>query len=142
MADAHRRQNHNIYGRETSGISVVIRVIFLEDQSQPDKRHYVWAYQVRIENVGSVTMQLMRRTWIITNAAGHVQQIEGAGVVGEQPVLDPGDSFEYTSGTPLDTPSGFMTGVFHMIATDSGEEFDIPTPAFSLDSPYANLILH
>lgn len=135
-------QPNDVYSRETAGIRVTIRSIYLEDQSEPDERHFVWAYQVKIENAGQVTMQLLRRTWTITDAHGQMQHIHGPGVVGEQPVLDPGDVFEYTSGTPLETPTGFMSGIFHMIAVDSGEPFDIATPLFSLDSPHDDHRLH
>jgi ApaG protein len=81
-------------------------------------------------------VQLLRRTWVITDGLGRTQQVHGAGVVGEQPVLEPGESFEYTSGTPLPTPSGFMRGLYHMVATSTGESFDVAIPPFSLDSPY------
>jgi ApaG protein len=84
----------------------------------------------------------MRRTWRITDSRGRTQTVEGEGVVGQQPLLEPGEAFEYTSGTPLDTPSGFMAGVYHMVATESGEAFDIEIPAFSLDSPYLDGRLH
>lgn len=142
MSTRQVHQPGDLYVNETSGIRVSIRAIFLEDQSRPDERHFVWAYQVRIENVGQITAQLVRRTWTITDARGHVQHVHGPGVVGEQPVFDPGDIFEYTSGTPLETPSGFMVGVFHMIAVDSSEPFDVPTPTFSLDSPHEDHRLH
>ncbi|CAG4908700.1 unnamed protein product [Acidocella sp. C78] len=142
MTTRRVHQTGDLFVNEDARIKVSIRAIFLEDQSRPDDRHFVWAYQVRIENVGQVTAQLLRRTWTITDATGHVQHVHGPGVVGEQPVLDPGDTFEYTSGTPLETPSGFMSGIFHMVAVDSGEEFDVPTPGFSLDSPHADHRLH
>ena len=89
---------------------MTVRTFFLEDQSEPDEGKWVWAYQVRIENQGRETVQLLRRTWHITDAHGRMQVVQGDGVVGEQPVLEPGEAFEYTSGTPLDTPSGFMVG--------------------------------
>lgn len=142
MAQGRFQQPNDVYCRETAGMRVTIRSIFLEDESRPEERHFVWAYQVRIENAGKVTMQLLRRSWTITDANGHIQQVHGPGVVGEQPVLDPGDVFEYTSGTPLDTPSGFMSGIFHMIAVDSGEPCDVATPSFSLDSPHADHRVH
>ncbi|HQT60288.1 MAG TPA: Co2+/Mg2+ efflux protein ApaG [Acidiphilium sp.] len=142
MTTRRVHQTGDMFVNEDARIRVSIRAIFLEDQSRPDERHFVWAYQVRIENVGQVTAQLLRRTWTITDATGHVQHVHGPGVVGEQPMLDPGDTFEYTSGTPLETPSGFMSGIFHMVAVDSGEEFDVPTPGFSLDSPHADHRLH
>jgi ApaG protein len=87
-------------------------------------------------------VQLLRRTWQITDARGRTQHVHGAGVVGEQPLLEPGESFEYTSGTPLDTPSGFMVGAYHMVLPSSGEKFDVPIPAFSLDSPHENGRVH
>ena len=108
---------------------------YLDDQSEPDEGHYVWAYHVEIVNNGNEQVQLLTRYWRITDALGRVQEVRGPGVVGEQPVLDPGDAFEYTSGTPLPTASGIMVGIYQMeLAT--GEQFDVEIPAFSLDSPY------
>ena len=130
------------YTETTRGIRVTVRSFYLEDQSQPEEGRFVWAYRVTIENRSQQTVQLLRRSWRITNAAGRVQRVHGDGVVGEQPVLDPGESFEYTSGTPLDTPTGFMGGQYHMIATTTGENFDIEIPTFSLDSPHQDLRLH
>ena len=97
---------------------------------------------MRIENGGREPVQLLRRTWEITDALGRTQHVHGAGVVGEQPMLEPGESFEYTSGTPLETPSGFMVGTYHMIVPASGERFDVAIPAFSLDSPHQSSRLH
>jgi ApaG protein len=130
------------YSRTTRGIQVSVRSFYLADQSQPDEAKYVWAYQIRIENRGTATVQLLRRTWLITDARGRVQRVHGEGVVGQLPVLDPGEAFEYTSGTPLDTPSGFMSGTYHMIETASGEPFDVTIPSFSLDSPHQRGLLH
>ncbi len=130
------------YAKTTRGVRVTVRSFYLEDQSDPDEGHYVWAYRVKIENKGRETVQLLRRTWRITDARGRTQHVHGAGVIGEQPLLEPGESFEYTSGTPLDTPSGFMTGAYHMIATSSGETFDVQIPAFSLDSPHQGGQVH
>ena len=130
------------YTTTTRGIRVSVRSFFLEDQSQPDDRQYLWAYRIRIENHGSETIRLLRRSWHITDAAGHVDHVQGEGVVGEQPQLSPGEAFEYTSGTPLATPSGFMSGAYHMVATASGERFDVAIPAFSLDSPHQPGIVH
>ena len=124
-----------MYSAETRGITVIVTPFFLEDQSSPDESHYVWAYQVVIENNSPQTLQLRSRYWKITDAAGNVQEVRGAGVVGEQPTLQPGERFEYTSGTPLGTPSGIMVGSYQM-QTPAGEAFDIEIPAFSLDSPY------
>ena len=124
------------YAKTTRGVRVSVRSFYLEDQSEPGEGRFVWAYRVKIENRGRVTVQLVRRTWHITDGLGHTQHVHGIGVVGEQPTLEPGESFEYTSGTPLETPSGFMTGVFHMVIPASGENFDVQVPTFSLDSPH------
>ncbi len=126
----------------TAGIRVAVRVFYLEDRSNPDAGEFVWAYRVTISNESKVGVQLLKRTWTITDAHGRVQHVHGQGVVGEQPVLEPGESFEYTSGTPLPTASGFMTGQYHMIRTASGEPFDVAIPTFSLDSPHQNTRLH
>jgi len=120
----------------TRQIRVSVRAFYLDDQSEPDRGHYVWAYRVTIVNEGATTVQLLRRTWLITDGMGRTQRVHGEGVVGEQPVLEAGEEFEYTSGTPLATPSGFMSGRYHMQDSGSGEAFDIDIPAFSLDSPY------
>lgn len=130
------------YIKTTRGIRVSVRSFYLEDQSQPEEGRYVWAYRVKIENNGRQPVQLMRRTWQITDANGRTQHVHGAGVVGEQPLLEPGESFEYTSGTPLDTASGFMMGAYHMVVPSSGENFDVAIPAFSLDSPHQNSRVH
>jgi len=130
------------YSKTTRGIRVSVRSFYLEDQSEPDESHYFWAYKVKIENHGREAVQLLRRTWHITDAHGRTQHVHGAGVVGEQPLLEPGEAFEYTSGTPLDTPSGFMSGAYHLVAPASGENFDVAIPAFSLDSPYQDGRVH
>lgn len=124
-----------MYISTSNDITVTVTPIFLEDQSDPDEDHFVWAYQVRIENNGAETVQLRARYWCITDANGLVQEVRGSGVVGEQPVLEPGESFEYTSGTQLATPSGIMVGSYQM-QTDHGDRFDVEIPAFSLDSPH------
>ena len=130
------------YSATTRDIRISVRSFFLADQSRPEEGKFMWAYRIRIENRGREPVQLLRRTWHITDAHGRMQTVKGAGVLGQQPVLEPGESFEYTSGTPLETPSGFMTGVYHMVATDSGEAFDVAIPAFSLDSPHQDSRLH
>jgi ApaG protein len=130
------------YSRTTRDVLVSVRSFFLADQSQPEENHFVWAYRVKIENQGPEPIQLLRRTWQITDARGRTQHVHGAGVVGEQPLLEPGESFEYTSGTPLDTPSGFMVGAYHMVIPSSGESFDVAIPAFSLDSPHQSGRVH
>lgn len=124
-----------MYSAVTRSIKITVKPVYLEDQSSPGDNHYVWAYQVRIENQGADTVQLRSRYWHITDSLGRVQEVRGAGVVGEQPVLKPGQTFEYTSGTPLPTPSGIMAGTYQM-ETPTGERFDVAIPAFSLDSPH------
>jgi ApaG protein len=124
-----------MYSAITREIRVQVEPIYLDDQSEPDDAQYVWAYRVQIENEGTETVQLLTRYWHITDGMGRVQEVRGAGVVGEQPVLNPGESYEYTSGTPLPTPSGIMKGSYQM-RTPAGEKFDIEVPAFSLDCPH------
>jgi len=128
------------YSETTRDICVSVVPQYLPDQSSPDDRRYVWAYTVRIENRGAETVQLINRYWRITDALGTSHEVRGEGVVGEQPVLQPGEAFEYTSGTPLATPSGMMMGAYEM-ETQAGDFFDVAVPAFSLDSPHerANL---
>lgn len=124
-----------MYSTTTRDIHVSVEPVYLDDQSSPEEGRYVWAYHVRIENGGNETVQLMTRHWLITDSMGRLQEVRGAGVIGEQPVLKPGESFEYTSGTPLPTPSGIMSGTYGMRSLD-GASFDAVIPAFSLDSPY------
>ena len=130
-----------MYSRTTRSIEVTVKPMYLEDQSEPESEHYVWAYWVRIENHSAETVQLHHRHWKITDAFGRNQEVEGEGVVGEQPVLRPGEAFEYTSGTPLNTPSGIMVGTYEL-ETENGERFEVIIPAFSLDSPYQNRQIH
>lgn len=130
-----------MYEETTDGVRVTVRPIYLEDQSSPADDHYVWAYQVTIENRGARTVQLLNRHWKITDAHGRLQEVRGPGVVGEQPVLKPGERFEYTSGTPLSTPSGIMVGAYEMVRED-GARLDVRIPAFSLDSPHQAVKLH
>jgi ApaG protein len=124
-----------MYEKTTRSIRIIVKPAYLEDQSAPEDNHFVWAYQIRIENRGGETVQLRSRHWRITDAFGRTQEVRGAGVVGEQPVLRPGEAFEYTSGTPLPTSSGIMGGSYAM-ETARGELFDVVVPTFSLDSPY------
>ena len=125
-----------MYTATTRAIRVTVRPQYLPDQSDPAKSQYVWAYQVRIENKGDFTVQLRSRHWKITDGLGRLQEVKGPGVVGKTPMLRPGEVFEYTSGTPLSTPSGIMGGTYQMVS-ESGENFDIEIPAFSLDTPTA-----
>ncbi len=123
------------YVATTRNIRVTVRPTYLEDQSAPKDGHFVWAYQVKIENLGQETVTLRSRHWRITDARGELREVRGPGVIGEQPTLEPGDSYEYTSGTPLPTPSGIMAGSYQM-ENERGESFDVEIPAFSLDSPH------
>ena len=132
---------YNMYVKTTHSITVKVKPFYLDEQSTPDEDHYMWAYQVRIENQGAETVQLLNRHWKITDAQGRVQEVRGAGVVGEQPILQPGEAFEYTSGTPLPTPSGIMVGTYER-TTASGQKFKVDIPAFSLDSPHESARIH
>lgn len=119
----------------TRNIAVSVETSFLESDSDPDEQYFVWAYRITIENQGRETVQLLTRHWQITDAQGRSQEVRGDGVIGEQPVLAPGQSFTYSSGTPLHTASGFMRGSYQM-KSQNGDDFDVEVPAFSLDSPY------
>jgi ApaG protein len=130
-----------MYAATTRSIRVTVNPVYLEEQSAPENDHYVWAYQVEIQNQGEDVVQLLTRHWKITDSMGRVQEVRGAGVVGEQPVLNPGESFQYTSGTPLGAPSGIMVGTYEMESA-SGRRFDVAVPAFSLDSPHEAVRLH
>jgi ApaG protein len=123
-----------MYRSLTRNIEVVVTPRFVADRSSPENNYFFWAYTISITNKGTETVQLKTRHWRITDAHGRRQEVRGAGVVGEEPVLEPGASFEYTSGVPLPTPSGFMAGSYGMV-TDAGDHFDIDIPTFSLDSP-------
>ena len=122
-----------MYRTVTRNIEVVVTPRFVADRSSPENNYFFWAYTISITNKGDDTVQLKTRHWRITDAHGRQQEVRGAGVVGEEPVLKAGEVFEYTSGVPLQTPSGFMTGTYGMVSV-SGEHFDVDIPAFSLDS--------
>ena len=113
----------------------------MPERSSVDRRQYFWSYTIVITNSGTETVQLRTRHWIITDATGHRQDVRGEGVVGEQPTLAPGEKFEYTSGVPLSTASGFMTGRYQMVS-ESGEQFEIDVPTFSLDAPSEKRVLN
>lgn len=123
------------YEKSTHGVAIAVEPVFLESHSLPSMDHYVWAYRVRIANGRRAAVQLKARYWRITDSRGSVQEVYGEGVVGEQPVIQPGDVYEYTSGAPLATPSGVMLGRYEM-ETPEGESLDVDVPAFSLDSPH------
>ena len=126
----------------TRNIHITVHSFYLDDQSKPEQSEYVWAYRITIENRGRESVQLMRRSWLIIDAQGRTIKVSGEGVIGEKPVLEAGEAFEYTSGTPLHTPSGFMSGRYHMMVTTTGEPFDVEIPIFSLDSPHQDSRLH
>lgn len=130
-----------MYQAITRDISVTVEPQYLADRSEPAKRQYFWAYTIEITNQGTTAVQLKRRHWIITDGRGQRHEVKGPGVVGEEPIIEPGESFRYTSGCPLDTPDGFMVGSYDMIG-DDGTVFSVAIPAFSLDSPRDRRVLN
>lgn len=124
-----------MYECETDGVVVRVKPNFSHNHSSPDDGLYVWTYEVEIENRRSAAVQLMSRKWTIADNLGVVREVGGKGVVGEQPVIAPGDIYAYSSGAPLETPSGLMIGSYEM-QTAMGENLIVDIPAFSLDSPY------
>lgn len=123
------------YEAETDGVLIRVTPSFLEEESSPEDNRFIWAYHVEIENRGKHTLQLMTRHWHITDSDGRVQEVNGSGVVGQNPVLRPGGRFEYTSGCPLNAPSGMMRGTYRL-EDESGEMMEARIPLFALDSPY------
>ena len=115
-------------------ITVAVKTTYLAEPSDPSRNHYMFAYTVTVTNTGAVAAKLMSRHWIITDAEHRIQEVKGAGVVGQQPLLQPGESFEYTSGTSLATSVGTMHGSYQMVA-DDGKAFDAEIPAFTLSMP-------
>ena len=130
-----------MYQKQTRAIEITVKPFYLEEQSEPDDSHFVFAYHIRIQNNGGDVVQLLNRYWQITDGLGRIQEVRGPGVVGEQPVLRPGEAFEYTSGCPLNTATGIMVGTYEMETLD-GERFDVDIPAFSLDAPDAPVRLN
>ncbi len=130
-----------MYSAVTNEIRVTVRPEYSQERSEPSENKYFWTYTIEIANLGHERVQLTHRHWKITDAQGRLEEVSGAGVVGEQPTLEPGQSFRYTSGCPLNTPSGIMAGSYKMVGPD-GHSFDIDIPAFSLDSPYARRVLN
>ncbi|WP_315835850.1 Co2+/Mg2+ efflux protein ApaG [Bradyrhizobium prioriisuperbiae] len=126
-----------MYRAVTRQIVVTVQPNFMPERSSAEKGQYFWSYTIVIVNAGPETVQLKTRHWIITDGSGRQQEVRGEGVVGEQPVLGPGERFEYTSGVPLPTPSGFMTGRYQMVS-EAGDRFEIDIPLFSLDHPDTN----
>jgi ApaG protein len=131
-----------MFTKTTRNVKITATPQFLADHSEPGDQHYVWAYTIQLENMGKVPVKLLSRHWKITDAQGLTQEVRGAGVIGQQPVLQPGEAYSYTSGTALHTASGLMLGEYEMLAPDSGEHFDVEIPAFSLDSPYQPRVLN
>ena len=129
------------YTAETEGVVVRVRPSYLAGQSDPAESRWVWAYQVEIVNLSGGPVQLVARRWTITDALGRVEEVRGPGVVGEQPVIEPGDSYAYASGCPLTTPSGSMVGAYSMQDAE-GRMFEAAIPAFSLDVPDARRVLN
>lgn len=125
-----------MYEAVTHGIRVKVEPQYLEEQSSPDESYFFWAYTIEIANESTSVVQLKTRHWQITDARGKTEEVRGPGVVGKTPVLDPGESFTYTSGCPLGTASGIMVGSYQMQLQD-GSMIDVAVPAFSLDSPFA-----
>lgn len=134
-------QSEGIYALTTRSITISVEPEYLEEHSDPDLHRFVWAYHVSITNKGTETVQLKSRYWRITDELGQVQEVTGDGVIGEQPLLGPGDSFDYSSGTPLPTASGIMQG-HYVMETPTGESFFVMIPVFSLDSPDRMRRLH
>lgn len=130
-----------MYMLETDGVIIRVEPDFLETESEPEENRYIWSYTVEIENSGTDPVQLMTREWRITDAKGRTRVVKGEGVVGEKPVIAPGECFRYTSGAPLPTPSGFMSGQYEMRRADGGM-FNAAIPSFALDSPFMPATLH
>lgn len=130
-----------MYEQTTEGISVKVSSSFLPERSDPEEGRWMFAYTVEIVNGSPVEVQLVSRYWHITDANGRVEEVRGPGVVGEQPILSPGDSFTYTSGCPLRTSSGILKGTFRM-QCDDGRFVDVGIPAFSLDAPAGQRVLN
>lgn len=130
-----------MYTAITRDIQITVMPQFVAERSEPDEGQFFWTYTIEITNLGRETVQLTARHWIITDGNGSSEEVQGPGVVGEQPVIPPGESFRYTSGCPLTTPSGIMVGTYRML-DQAGQPFDVDIPAFSLDSPFAKRVLN
>ncbi|MBT4880459.1 MAG: Co2+/Mg2+ efflux protein ApaG [Alphaproteobacteria bacterium] len=124
-----------MYSETSNSIRVSVKPVFLDTESVPIHNHFLWAYHIRIENLSEDTIKLCTRQWRITDAHGADQHIQGDGVIGQHPTLKPGETFEYASSAPLNTPSGIMGGEYGMV-NQNGEMFNVKIPSFSLDSPY------
>ena len=130
-----------MYSAQTQSIRITVRPEFSTERSEPSDDAFFWLYTIEIANLGRKSVQLMQRHWRITDERGHLEIVDGPGVVGEQPTIAPGQAFSYTSGCPLNTPSGFMVGSYDMVDED-GKSFEVEIPAFSLDSPFVRKIMN
>ena len=131
----------SMYSCVTRDIEVTVLPEFVPERSDVDEGQYFWAYTVEIVNQGKATVQVTARHWKITDANGRLEEVKGAGIVGEQPVLKPGETFRYTSGCPLSTSSGIMSGTYRVV-DEAGVAFEIEIPAFSLDSPFTQRVIN
>jgi ApaG protein len=131
-----------MYEQETAGLVVRVDPQFMPEESAPDENRFVWSYTIEIENRSPGSVQLVSRFWRITDENGHTQEVRGPGVIGQQPVIAPGQRFRYTSAAPLAAPSGVMLGAYSMQRVENGEAFDIAVPAFALDSPHQARMLN
>lgn len=127
-----------MYQAVTLGIRVSVEPAYMAEDSAPEEGRWFWSYAIEIANLTAEPVQLVSRYWRIVDAAGRVQEVRGPGVVGEQPIIEPGETYRYSSGCPLGTSSGIMAGSYRMVS-DRGESFDVEIPAFSLDTPEARL---
>ncbi|QKX01953.1 Co2+/Mg2+ efflux protein ApaG [Wolbachia endosymbiont of Cruorifilaria tuberocauda] len=130
------------YTLTTNSVEVTVLPVYIEEQSIPYENCYVWVYNVKIKNKGSSTIQLLSRHWQIIDYKGKINEIAGIGVIGEQPVIKPGEVFKYTSGTYLNAPSGVMQGKYEFLNEENTKTFEVMIPPFSLDSPYTNIRPH
>ena len=141
LSAARQLREAGMYQERTRSIQISVEPFYVDDQSAPEQNWFVFGYRIQITNEGAETVQLVSRQWMITDGHGRTIEVRGAGVVGKQPILRPGESFKYTSGTPLPTPNGIMVGSYQMVTT-AGEHFDVAIPAFSLDAPGKPARLH
>ena len=130
-----------MYSKKTNQIKITATPIYIDEQSSIAQGQFVWAYHIVIENHGTEIVQLLSRYWKITDSHGNIQEVRGPGVVGEQPVIRPGEFYEYTSGTHLRSESGIMEGKYQMQYLN-GDSFEVDIPAFSLDTPFSNVVVH
>ena len=137
----HEHQGGGMYSRVTRDIEITVLPEFVPERSDEERGQFFWAYTVEIANQGQSVVQVTHRHWKITDANGRLEEVKGKGIVGEQPVLKPGESFRYTSGCPLPTPSGFMVGSYRVVE-ESGTVFDAEIPMFSLDHPSSKRVLN